>query len=88
MLINFVTETEPPTLTECRAALEAVRTVVTALVEFIQQHGSRKTQDGTHNVGPGQPKYKVSMCRDLALRGSCPRSTNCTFAHSDMELDK
>ncbi|XP_071877832.1 RING finger and CCCH-type zinc finger domain-containing protein roquin isoform X1 [Bombus fervidus] len=81
-------ETEPPTLAECRAALEAVRTVVAALVEFIQQHGNRKTQDGTHNVGPGQPKYKVSMCRDLALRGSCPRSTNCTFAHSDMELDK
>ena len=81
-------ETEPPTLAECRAALEAVRTVVTALVEFIQQHGNRKTQDGTHNVGPGQPKYKVSMCRDLALRGSCPRSTSCTFAHSDMELDK
>ncbi|XP_003702036.2 RING finger and CCCH-type zinc finger domain-containing protein roquin isoform X1 [Megachile rotundata] len=81
-------ETEPPTLAECRAALEAVRTVVAALVEFIQQHGNRKTQDGTHSVGPGQPKYKVSMCRDLALRGSCPRSTNCTFAHSDMELDK
>ncbi|XP_033340321.1 RING finger and CCCH-type zinc finger domain-containing protein roquin isoform X2 [Megalopta genalis] len=81
-------ETEPPTLAECRAALEAVRTVVAALVEFIQQHGNRKAQDGTHNVGPGQPKYKVSMCRDLALRGSCPRSTSCTFAHSDMELDK
>ncbi|KZC04845.1 PREDICTED: roquin-1 [Dufourea novaeangliae] len=81
-------ESEPPTLAECRAALEAVRTVVAALVEFIQQHGNRKTQDGTHNVGPGQPKYKVSMCRDLALRGSCPRSTSCTFAHSDMELDK
>ncbi|OAD62090.1 Roquin [Eufriesea mexicana] len=81
-------ETESPTLGECRAALEAVRTVVAALVEFIQQHGNRKTQDGIHNVGPGQPKYKVSMCRDLALRGSCPRSTNCTFAHSDMELDK
>ena len=28
------------------------------------------------------------MCRDLALRGSCPRATNCTFAHSDLELDK
>ncbi|XP_076248410.1 RING finger and CCCH-type zinc finger domain-containing protein roquin [Calliopsis andreniformis] len=81
-------ETEPPTLAECRAALEAVRTVVAALVEFIQQHGNRKTQDGTHSVGPGQSKYKVSMCRDLALRGSCPRSTSCTFAHSDMELDK
>ncbi|XP_017892553.1 roquin-1 isoform X2 [Ceratina calcarata] len=81
-------ETDPPTLAECRAALEAVRTVVAALVEFIQQHGNRKTQDGIHNVGPAQSKYKVSMCRDLALRGSCPRSINCTFAHSDMELDK
>ncbi|KAL2729391.1 roquin-2 isoform X1 [Vespula squamosa] len=81
-------ETEPPTLAECRAALEAVRTVVAALVEFIQQHGNRKCSDGTHNIGPSQPKYKVSMCRDLALRGSCPRATNCTFAHSDMELDK
>ncbi|XP_015178822.1 PREDICTED: roquin-1 isoform X3 [Polistes dominula] len=81
-------ETELPTLAECRAALEAVRTVVVALVEFIQQHGSRKCSDGTHNIGPSQPKYKVSMCRDLALRGSCPRATNCTFAHSDMELDK
>ncbi|XP_015586020.1 roquin-2 isoform X2 [Cephus cinctus] len=81
-------ETETPTWAECCAALEAVRTVVAALVEFIQQHGNRKPQDGAHNTGPGQPKYKVSMCRDLALRGSCPRSTNCTFAHSDLELDK
>ncbi|XP_066590032.1 uncharacterized protein roq isoform X2 [Prorops nasuta] len=81
-------ETEPPTLTDCRAALEAVKKVVTALVEFIQQHGNRKSQDGAHNVGSGQAKYKVSMCRNLALRGSCPRATNCTFAHSDMELDK
>ncbi|XP_012257083.2 roquin-1 [Athalia rosae] len=81
-------ETEAPTWTECRGALEAVRTVVAALVEFIQQHGNRKPQDSTHNAGPGQPKYKVSMCRDLALRGSCPRATSCTFAHSGPELDK
>lgn len=84
----YLSETESPTLGECRTALEAVKTVVGALVEFIQQHGNRKPQDGSHNMGPGQPKYKVSMCRDLALRGSCPRSMNCTFAHSDMELDK
>ncbi|XP_046410424.1 roquin-1 [Neodiprion fabricii] len=81
-------ETEPPTWIECRASLEAVKTVVAALVEFIQQHGNRKPQDSTHTAGPGQPKYKVSMCRDLALRGSCPRTTSCTFAHSDQELDK
>lgn len=28
------------------------------------------------------------MCRDLTLRGSCPRGTNCTFAHSADELEK
>lgn len=82
----IIAESEPPSWVECREALEAVRTVVSALVEFIQQHGNRKSQDGAHNTG--QPKYKVSMCRDLALKGSCPRATNCTFAHSDQELDK
>ncbi|XP_058790594.1 roquin-1 isoform X2 [Phymastichus coffea] len=79
-------ELEPPCWAECRAALEAIKIVVTALVEFIQQHGNRKSQDGPHNTG--QSKYKVSMCRDLALRGSCPRASSCTFAHSDLELDK
>ncbi|XP_020294173.1 roquin-2 isoform X2 [Pseudomyrmex gracilis] len=98
-------ETEPPSLAECRAALEAVKIVVAALVDFVRQHGgcsgpsgsNRKsaTQDNGGN-GPGgglssgqtAGKYKVSMCRDLALRGTCPRSNSCTFAHSDTELDK
>lgn len=81
-------ETEYPSWPGTRAALEAVKTVVTALVDYIQKHGNRKTQESIHAAGSGQPKYKVSMCRDLALRGSCPRATNCTFAHSDLELDK
>ncbi|XP_015114346.1 roquin-1 [Diachasma alloeum] len=81
-------ETECPSWPTTRAVLEAVKIVVTALVDYIQQHGSRKSQEGIHTTGPGQSKYKVSMCRDLSLRGSCPRATNCTFAHSDMELDK
>lgn len=87
LLLKYL-DTEPPSWQDCRIALEAVKTVVTALVEYIQQHGNRKCQEGVHAAGPGQPKYKVSMCRDLALRGSCPRATNCTFAHSDLELDK
>ncbi|KAL6437682.1 hypothetical protein ACFW04_004223 [Cataglyphis niger] len=97
-------ETEPPSLTECRAALEAVRIVVAALVDFVRQHGGGSASSGnrksaTQDSGgggsggglcPGSAtgKYKVSMCRDLALRGTCPRSNNCTFAHSDTELDK
>ncbi|XP_050450519.1 roquin-2 isoform X4 [Cataglyphis hispanica] len=97
-------ETEPPSLAECRAALEAVRIVVAALVDFVRQHGGGSASSGnrksaTQDSGgggsggglcPGSAtgKYKVSMCRDLALRGTCPRSNNCTFAHSDTELDK
>jgi len=78
-------ESSPPTWCECCGALEAVRIVVTGLVEFIQHHGSRKLQEPGH---PHNAKYKISMCRDLTLKGSCPRGTNCTFAHSEEELEK
>ncbi|RZC34573.1 roquin-1, partial [Asbolus verrucosus] len=74
-----------PSWKECSDALEAVRQVVAGLVEFIHQHGSRKLQDTTHSQ---HAKYKISMCRDLTLRGNCPRGTNCTFAHSNEELEK
>lgn len=78
-------ESTSPTWSECCGALEAVRTVVTGLVEFIQHHGSRRLQETSHTHNP---KYKISMCRDHTLRGSCPRGTNCTFAHSEEELEK
>ncbi|GJQ67677.1 putative zinc ion binding protein [Trypoxylus dichotomus] len=78
-------ETVTPTWKECSDALEAVKHVVSGLVEFIHQHGSRKLQDPAHSQ---HAKYKISMCRDLTLRGNCPRGTNCTFAHSNEELEK
>ncbi|XP_014222745.1 uncharacterized protein LOC106649694 isoform X1 [Trichogramma pretiosum] len=91
-------ESEPPSWVDTRAALEAINIVVTALVDFIQQHGNRnKSQDSPSinygngcngNGGSGMSRYKVSMCRDLILRGSCPRTTSCTFAHSESELEK
>lgn len=59
--------------------------MVAGLVDFINQHGSRKLQDPTHAQ---HAKYKISMCRDLTFRGNCPRGTNCTFAHSTEELEK
>ncbi|XP_060519847.1 roquin-1 [Cylas formicarius] len=78
-------ESAIPAWIECTECLEAVRQVVAGLVEFIHQHGSRKLQDSSHSQ---HAKYKISMCRDLTLRGSCPRGTNCTFAHSNDELEK
>lgn len=78
-------ESAIPSWKEFSEALEAVQQVVAGLVEFIHQYGNRKLQDTTHSQ---HAKYKISMCRDLTLRGSCPRSTNCTFAHSNEELEK
>lgn len=78
-------ECEPPSWSELWHALDGVRAVVAGLVEFIQLHGSRKLtdQNGQHGA-----KYKISMCRDLTLRSSCPRGANCTFAHTEEELDR
>lgn len=82
---SFFIESNSPNWRECSECLEAVREVVTGLVEFIRQHGNRKVQDSNYSQ---HTKYKISMCRDLTLRGSCPRGTNCTFAHSNEELEK
>ncbi|RZF48028.1 hypothetical protein LSTR_LSTR002094 [Laodelphax striatellus] len=79
--------------------VEGARVVVAGLVEFIRVHGaggggSRKVAPVAGANGEGAPthahnaKYKISLCRDLTLRGSCPRGANCTFAHSEDELDK
>lgn len=65
--------------------MEAVKTVVKGLVQFIQHHGNRKITEAHH---PHNAKYKTSMCRDLTQRGGCPRGNDCTFAHSEDELEK
>ncbi|XP_031356684.1 roquin-1 isoform X2 [Photinus pyralis] len=78
-------ESSIPLWKECSEVLLAVKQVVAGLVDFIHQHGSRKLQDSAHSQ---HAKYKISMCRDLTLRGSCPRGSNCTFAHSNEELEK
>ncbi|XP_017769975.1 PREDICTED: roquin-1 isoform X3 [Nicrophorus vespilloides] len=83
--IDSSSESTTPSWKDCSESLDAVKKVVAGLVEFIHQHGSRKVQDP---VLTQHSKYKISMCRDLSLRGICPRSTNCTFAHSHEELEK
>lgn len=73
-------------MNECATTLDAVRHVVQGLVEFVQQHGNRKLQDTSHVLQ--NSKYKISFCRDLKIRGTCPRAGNCTFAHSEDELER
>ncbi|XP_007907233.1 roquin-2 isoform X2 [Callorhinchus milii] len=75
----------PPTWEQLENAMVAVKTVVHGLVDFIQNFSKKG-----HETPQPQPnsKYKTSMCRDLRQQGGCPRGANCTFAHSQEELEK
>ncbi|KAG4070988.1 hypothetical protein HA402_001425 [Bradysia odoriphaga] len=84
--IDPSTEGSVPTWEEVAVSLDAVKEVVVGLVEFVQHHGNRKLQETCHSNH--NAKYKISMCRDLVMRSTCPRGTNCTFAHSKEELEK
>ncbi|XP_055602526.1 roquin-1 [Uranotaenia lowii] len=84
--IDSNAENHVPSWRECSMALEAVKRVVIGLVEFVQHHGNRKLQEPGHLAH--NSKYKISLCRDLNLHGTCPRGSNCTFAHSEDELEK
>lgn len=83
--IDPTAENTVPSWKECATALESVKQVVNGLVDFVQHHGNRKLQEPIHILH--NSKYKVSFCRDLSLRRSCPRGPNCTFAHSEEELE-
>uniref|UniRef100_A0A8K9V862 RING-type E3 ubiquitin transferase n=1 Tax=Oncorhynchus mykiss TaxID=8022 RepID=A0A8K9V862_ONCMY len=69
---------------ELESVMLAVKVVVHGLVEFIHNF-SRKS----HETAQPQPnsKYKTSICRDLRQQGGCPRGSNCTFAHTQDELE-
>ncbi|GAA6110968.1 roquin-2, partial [Tachysurus ichikawai] len=74
-----------PSWEELESVMLAVKLVVHGLVEFIQNFSKK-----SHETFPSQPnsKYKTSMCRDLRQQGTCPRGVNCTFAHTQDELEK
>ncbi|OWF52583.1 uncharacterized protein LOC110447554 [Mizuhopecten yessoensis] len=77
-------EAPPPSWENLEAVMKAVRSVVQGLVDFVQSNGHKKLENTTvHNS-----RYKTSMCRDFLQKNTCPRAANCTFAHSQEELDK
>jgi len=81
-------ESEAPDWQTVLTSLQAAREVVAGLVNFssMNGNGSRKTSEGMLAANSAV-RYKTSMCRDLSSRGSCPRGHNCTFAHSQQELE-
>ncbi|XP_068095186.1 roquin-1 isoform X2 [Hyperolius riggenbachi] len=86
----------PPTWEQLENGLVAVKTVVHGLVDYIQNHSKKGTDQqqvsepwSYHAIQPPQhSKYKTYMCRDMKQRGGCPRGASCTFAHSQEELEK
>jgi len=81
-------ESEAPDWETVMMSLQAAKEVVAGLVNFCSMNGngSRKTSEGILAANSAV-RYKTSMCRDLSSRGSCPRGHNCTFAHSQQELE-
>uniref|UniRef100_A0AAY4BF55 RING-type E3 ubiquitin transferase n=1 Tax=Denticeps clupeoides TaxID=299321 RepID=A0AAY4BF55_9TELE len=83
--IDHNPDAAPPSWEELESVMLAVKVVVHGLVEFIQNFSKKG-----HETPQPQPnsKYKTSMCRDLRQQGGCPRGANCTFAHTQDELEK
>ncbi|XP_022247506.1 roquin-1-like isoform X1 [Limulus polyphemus] len=74
-----------PTWEELENALEGAIEVVKGLVNFIENFGNRRLHEEKQILNV---KYKTNMCRDLTQRGSCPRGANCSFAHSQEEMER
>uniref|UniRef100_A0A8C6Q4T8 RING-type E3 ubiquitin transferase n=1 Tax=Nothobranchius furzeri TaxID=105023 RepID=A0A8C6Q4T8_NOTFU len=74
-----------PSWAELESVMQAVKLVVHGLVEFMQNFSKKSHDTPQPQVNS---KYKTSMCRDLRQQGGCPRGTNCTFAHTQDELEK
>lgn len=91
-----------PTWEELSRCALAARACLQGLVAFMGAFGGRRGGGGSSSPGrgraeagggspshnPGGSRYKTSLCRDVAQRGSCPRGAHCTFAHSQEEMDR
>jgi len=77
-------ESEHPNWQTVMGSLQAAKAVVAGLISFCSMSGHRKSGESFNGH---VARYKTSMCRDLATHGSCPRGHNCTFAHSQQELE-
>ena len=77
-------ESETPDWGQVTSSLLAAKDVVAGLVNFCSLMGHRRSGEG---AAGHVARYKTSLCRDLATHGSCPRGQNCTFAHSQSELE-
>ncbi|KAG1664757.1 Roquin-2 [Nymphon striatum] len=83
--IDIASEEMNATWKDTEQDLSAVKLVVNGMVNFIKSHGNRKIHDHCQTFNN---KYKTNMCRDFTQRNICPRGINCTFAHSQDEMER
>lgn len=83
-LLAYPCGESPPSWAELGRCVGAARACLQGVVSFL---GRRGAEGGAGPVAGG-PRYKTSLCRDVAQRGSCPRGAHCTFAHSQEEMDR
>ena len=76
-----ISDVPSPSWENLEGVMKAVKVVIEGLVLFLQT--SRRNDFMSFNA-----RYKTSMCRDFSERALCPRGANCTFAHSEEELEK
>lgn len=88
--LDFLAKIDPspdcpaPSWEDLEAVMKSLKIIVQGLVDFVMRYNHRKPE-----MAPQQnARYKTSMCRDFSAKGSCPRGTTCTFAHSQDELEK
>ena len=74
----------PPLWMNLEAVMKAVKTIVSTLVDFT----TAAQQQRQEAPSVGNSRYKTNMCRDLFQRNSCPRGSNCTFAHTEAEMER
>lgn len=78
------TDCPAPSWEDLEAVMKSLKLVVQGLVDFLTHYRHRQPEVSSQQ----NARYKTSMCRDFTAKGSCPRGANCTFAHSQDELEK
>ncbi|ESO83800.1 hypothetical protein LOTGIDRAFT_132872 [Lottia gigantea] len=83
-MIDPSQDKQVPSWQNLEAILKTLKIVIDGLITYLNDYSHKKS-----DVLPVQnARYKTSMCRDFTTTRSCPRGINCSFAHSEEELER
>ncbi len=91
-LVRFPSDSTKSDWASLTSALSSALPVVTGLLAYLEQNAvlarSAEPPPPLPPVVVSNARYKTSMCRDMTYPGGCPRAEDCTFAHSQEELEQ